>query len=89
MRPNKQFQPTVLASLRSARPAAELRRSASSEVPMKMAKIASIVAMTLSTLLIVVGFSRLDGYGSREMVACMATVLAGALIAFAIADSKS
>lgn len=27
MRPDKQFQPTVLASLRSARPAAELRRS--------------------------------------------------------------
>jgi hypothetical protein len=56
---------------------------------MKVAKIASIVAMTLSALLLVVGFSRLDGYGSREMVACMATVLAGALIAFAIADSKS
>jgi uncharacterized membrane protein (UPF0136 family) len=56
---------------------------------MKMAKIASIVAMALSTILLVVGFSRLDGHGSRELVPCMATVLAGALIAFAIADSKS
>ena len=54
-----------------------------------MAKIASLVAMALSAILLVAGFWRIDGHGSRELVVCMATVLAGALIAFAIADTKS
>ncbi len=56
---------------------------------MKMAKITSIIAIGVSTILLAAGFARLDGHGSRETVLCMSIVLAGALVAFAIADSKS
>ena len=52
------------------------------------ARIVSSVAIVISVLLMVVGFAKLDGHGSREIASCMAIVLAGALIAFAVADSK-
>ena len=52
------------------------------------AKIVSSVAIVISVLLMVAGFAKLDFHGSREIVYCMAIVLAGALIAFAVADSK-
>jgi hypothetical protein len=52
------------------------------------AKIVSGVAIVISVLLMFVGFAKLEGHGSREIVSCMAIVLAGALIAFAVADSK-
>jgi hypothetical protein len=55
---------------------------------MMTAKIVSGVAIVLSVLLMCVGFANLDFHGSREIVSCMAIVLAGALIAFAHADSK-
>lgn len=51
--------------------------------------VIAIIAIGVSTILLAAGFARLDGHGSRETVLCMSIVLAGALVAFAIADSKS
>ncbi len=52
------------------------------------AKIVSAAAIVISALLIVLGLARLDGHGSRETVSSMSVVLAGALVAFAIADTR-
>jgi hypothetical protein len=53
-----------------------------------IAKIVSGTAIVICVLLMLVGFARLDGHGSREIVSVASVVLAGALIAFAVADAK-
>jgi hypothetical protein len=53
-----------------------------------MAKILSLVAIVISVLLLIVGIANINGNGSREVVFSMSIVLAGALIALAIADSR-
>lgn len=53
-----------------------------------IAKIISLAAMIISVLLLIIGIANINGCGSRETVSAMSIVLAGALIAFAIADSR-
>lgn len=51
-------------------------------------KILALVAIVISVLLLIVGIANFNGNGSREMVFSMSVVLAGALIALAITESR-
>lgn len=53
-----------------------------------IAKILSLVAIVVSVLLLIVGIANFNGNGSREMVSSMSVVLAGGLVALAIAESR-